>query len=112
MATTRRWMRRTPLIGVERHRVRHGAFQVVLQAGAGLSTGQGSDPQLMLRWSDDGGHQWSNEHWVTAGALGTYRTRAIWRRLGNSRGRIYEVSGSDPVLVALIEADVETGANA
>lgn len=112
MATTRRWMRRTPLIGVERYRVRHGAFQVVLQAGVGLSTGQGSDPQLMLRWSDDGGHAWSNEHWVTAGALGTYRTRAIWRRLGNSRGRIYEVSGSDAVLVALIEADVETGAHA
>ena len=39
-------------------------------------------PQAMLRWSNDGGSTWSNEHWVTIGKTGKYKNRAIWRRLG------------------------------
>jgi hypothetical protein len=27
----------------------------------------GYDPQVMLRWSDDAGHTWSNEHWNSMG---------------------------------------------
>jgi hypothetical protein len=43
---------------------------------------QGSDPQVMLRFSDDGGHTWSNEHWKSMGKIGRYGYRTIWRRLG------------------------------
>jgi hypothetical protein len=86
-------------------------FQLDLEAGVGLNDGQGEDPQLMLRWSDDGGHTWSDEHWVTAGRLGEYARRAIWRRLGRSRDRVFEVTISDPVKVAWLGAwlDVEPG---
>ena len=62
----------------------------------------------MLRWSDDGGHTWSNEHWTKLGKIGEYGHRAFWRRLGMTlklRDRIYEVSGSDPVKMVI------TGAN-
>ena len=45
----------------------------------------------MLRWSNDAGRTWSNEHWTQAGPLGAYDTRVIWRRLGQSRSRVYEV---------------------
>ena len=64
-------------------------------------------PQVMLRWSDDGGHTWSNEHWASMGKIGTFGTRVIWRRLGMTdklRDRVYEVSGTDPVKVAIIGA--------
>jgi len=70
---------------------------------------QGSDPQVMLRWSDDGGHTWSNEHWVSIGKIGEYYRRAIWRRLGMTmklRDRVYEVSGTDPVKIAIMGAEL------
>jgi hypothetical protein len=70
---------------------------------------QGSDPQVMLRWSDDGGHTWSNEHWVSIGKIGEYYRRAIWRRLGMTmklRDRVYEVSMTDPVKIAIMGAEL------
>jgi hypothetical protein len=30
----------------------------------------GYNPQVMLRFSDDGGHTWSNEHWKSMGKIG------------------------------------------
>ena len=69
----------------------------------------GYDPQVMLRWSDDSGHTWSNEHWTSMGKIGAYGTRAFWRRLGMTekiRSRIYEVSGTAPVKIALMGAEL------
>jgi hypothetical protein len=69
----------------------------------------GIDPQVMLRWSDDGGHTWSNEHWRSMGKTGTYGTRVIWRRLGMTlklRDRVYEVSGTDDVKIAIMGAEL------
>jgi len=66
-------------------------------------------PQVMLRWSDDGGHTWSREHWLPMGAEGQYFTRVIWRRLGMTtklRDRVYEVSGTDPVKIAIMGAEL------
>ena len=45
-------------------------LEVVLESGMGLTTGQGSDPQVMFRYSDDGGHKWSRELTVSAGKSG------------------------------------------
>ena len=76
----------------------------------------GANPQAMLRWSDDGGHNWSNEHWTSIGAIGAYGQRAIWRRLGMTlklRDRVYEVSGTDPVKLDIIGAELMlSGTNA
>jgi hypothetical protein len=73
-----------------------------------LSTA-GYNPQVMLRWSDDAGHTWSNEHWNSMGKIGAYGTRTIWRRLGMTekiRDRVYEVSGTDPVKIAIMGAEL------
>jgi hypothetical protein len=98
-----RWLRRAAVVNDQLRRVRHTAAQLAMETGVGLSTGQGSDPQIMLRWSDNGGHTYGNEHWVSAGALGQFKARALWRRLGQSRNRVYEVSGSDPVKLAILD---------
>jgi hypothetical protein len=66
-----------------------------------------NNPQAMLRWSNDGGSTWSNEHWTSVGQLGKYRNRAIWRRLGTARDRIFEVSVSDPVNFVIISANLK-----
>ncbi len=62
------------------------------------------DPQIMLRWSDDGGKTWSNERTMNCGQAGAFKTRAIARRLGRSRDRIYEVSASDPIPWRIVDA--------
>jgi hypothetical protein len=70
---------------------------------------QGADPQVMLRWSDDGGHTWSSEHWASMGKIGQYYKRVIWRRLGMTvklRDRVYEVSATDPVKIAIMGAEL------
>jgi hypothetical protein len=69
----------------------------------------GYSPQAMLRWSDDGGHTWSSEHWASMEPLGQYGYRTFWRRLGMTqklRDRVYELSGTDPVKIAIIGAEL------
>jgi hypothetical protein len=61
---------------------------------------------LMLQWSDDGGRTWSEDHWVTAGRLGRYACRAIWRRLGRARTRTWRVTFSDPTPTRFLDAYV------
>ena len=116
---TQKWLRSWRALPPGQNNLKRTAqhqLQLDCETGVGLNTGQGSDPQVMLRWSDDGGHTWSNEHWVTMGGIGTYGTRAIWRRLGMTlklRDRVYEVSGTDPVKVVLMGAELEaSGTNA
>ena len=99
-----RRFRRGPHLAQEQLLVVHHFFQLDMDVGVGLNSGQGSDPQVMLRWSDDGGNTWSNEHWRSAGKRGQYRTRVLWNRLGSSRDRIYEVAMSDPVPWKLVDA--------
>ena len=67
-------------------------------------------PQAMLRWSNDGGSTWSREYWVTIGQLGKYKNRAIWRRLGMARDRVYEVVITDPVKAVIVSANLKASA--
>ena len=97
-----------PGLEASRERVTMYAFEVYCETGVGLNSGQGADPQIMLRYSDDGGRNWSNELWRSLGAIGEYRTRAIWRSLGQFRQRDIELTITDPVrrLVMGYYADV------
>jgi hypothetical protein len=99
-----RWSATCPSINRGNEFLRHQRLELVFETGVGLITGQGSNPQAMLRFSDDGGRTWSNEHWRSMGGIGAYRTRAAWNRLGMARDRVYEVSISDPVRRTLVEA--------
>jgi hypothetical protein len=85
------------------------SLQLDVETGVGLNLGQGDNPQVMLRWSDDGGHTWSNEHWASMGAIGGFGIRTYWRRLGMTvklRDRVYEISGTDPVKIAIVGAEL------
>ena len=66
-----------------------------------------TNPQAMLRWSNDGGSTWSKEYWVPIGGLGKYKNRAIWRRLGMARDRVFEVSITDPVNAVIVSANLK-----
>lgn len=79
-------------------------FFLDMETGVGLTTGQGSDPQMMLDWSDNGGKTWSNEHWAPVGKIGEYTKRVRWQRLGSFRQRILRLSISDPVKSVIVKA--------
>ena len=104
-----RWWRRAPHVNTEAKMLRHGTLQLDMQVG---SADQGTDPQVTLRTSNNGGRTWGNERTVSSGAIGQYRKRVEWRQLGRARDRVYEVYGSDPVpTLCLVDAylDVQPG---
>ena len=96
------------------NRTTQHSLQLDCETGVGLDgVGQGVDPQVMLRWSDDGGHTWSNEHWKSMGRIGETGTRVFWRRLGMTlklRDRVYEISGTDPVSITIVGAELHASA--
>jgi len=105
-----RRLRRAPHLTSDLQRQYFHELQIQFQPGVGLSTGQGEDPQAMLRWSSDGGSTWSNEYWTTIGKQGRYANRAIWRRLGWSRDRVFEVVVTDPVKAVIVSANLKAEA--
>lgn len=82
---------------------------VDFETGIGITSGQGSDPQVMLRMSYDNGRTWGDERWSTIGKIGEYITRASWSRLGTARDFLIELTISDPVKVAIAGAGVRIG---
>jgi hypothetical protein len=102
-----RRLRRAPHLSAEQVEQFFARFQLQLEAGVGTASDPGTDPQLSLRWSDDGGHTWRAPLAVSAGLQGAFRRRAIWRRLGRSRDRVFEVSMTDPVKWVLLAASLD-----
>jgi hypothetical protein len=73
-------------------------LQLDMETGVGLQTGQGSNPQIMMQVSTDGGHTWGPEQWVSFGQVGQYQARAIWRRCtGVARDVVFKFRITDPV---------------
>jgi hypothetical protein len=75
-----------------------------METGVGLTTGQGSNPQIALSVSRDNGKTYGPEMWKTMGAIGEYRTRVEWHRLGTTRSFTPKIRISDPVKVAFVSA--------
>lgn len=97
-------IRRAPSLHKDRLRMFLHSIEVEFEAGVGITTGQGSDPQAMLSLSKDGGHTWTDEIWVPIGKRGEYKNRAIWRKLGDARQWVTEIKVTDPVPVTIIAA--------
>jgi hypothetical protein len=95
------------------NRIFYTDLQVDMETGIGLASGQGEDPLLMMRYSNDGGHTWSNIKTATLGKLGEYGARCRFMRLGAGRNRTWEISMTDPVKFVVLGAVVEaqTGVN-
>jgi len=89
----------------------HDRLEIVCKTGVGTTTGQGSDPQIMLDYSDDGGITWVSLPNKSLGPLGQYRKKVEWRALGSSPQRVYRAAVSDPVEIQIVDtvADVRGG---
>lgn len=85
--------------------VRFNAFHLDIVTGRAEANGNPmqKEPRIMLRWSDDG-ETWSKTRLLSLGRQGQRSQRVHARRLGalrrGSQGRTWEVSCSDPHVVA------------
>ena len=96
-----------PHLAKDMLRIFYSSFQLDIQQGDGLDGSvQGSSPICMLRFSDDGGRNWSNIKTASIGAIGQTKQRVFFRRLGQARDRVFEVTISDPVFVAIVGAEL------
>lgn len=101
-------VRTSPYPPQEQQRVAHHSLTIMMETGVGtIPPGQGTDPVAMLRWSDDGGHNWSNERRKKIGKIGKTKSRVRFTRLGGSNNysnRCYELTITDPVKVCITGA--------
>lgn len=80
--------------------------ELTIESGAGLTAGQGSDPQIRKSFSDDGGRTFSAEQSRSFGKIGEYKKRAIWRRNGRVPSyRVERFTVTDPVKANIIRFD-------
>jgi hypothetical protein len=103
-----RRVRRSPALVKENYRLFYSRFELDLEPGLASLSGQGSNPLVGMRYSDDGGKTWSNEQFRSAGARGEYGTEVVWNRLGMARRKTFEVVVSDPVPWRILNAYLET----
>lgn len=82
-------------------------LEVLAETGVGLTSGPGSDPEMMLDVSDDGGRTWRAFPNKKMGAIGQYRNLIHWERLGSAFDRVFRNSVSDPVKVIVSDAQLE-----
>jgi len=99
------------LFGKPGKRVTMNSFELIMETGVGLVTGQGQDPVILLQFSDDGGQTFSTEMPATIGKLGEFQWQVRWDCLGSFHERIMRVRISDPVFCSIhnASADLEVG---
>ena len=80
-----------------------GELEATFENGTGLTTGQGSDPQVMYDFSDNGGRTTKGPFKRDIGKIGEYGRRSIWRRQGRFPvARNVGLTVTDPIRANLI----------
>lgn len=92
-----RRLRQAPAILDQKRIVKYSKFELLMQTGLGLQSGQGSNPQVMMSYSDDGGNLWSDERLASAGMAGQYSKQVYWDRCGAGRDRVFRITMTDPI---------------
>jgi hypothetical protein len=95
----------SPPVHQDRKRIFCSLLELDMQTGVGLTVGQGSDPQVMLSISRDGGRTWGTfQKWSSLGKQGEYLTRVRFKKNGSGRQMLFKVKISDPVPRVIIGA--------
>ncbi len=84
-------------IGAPGKRLQMSRFELIMEKGVGLITGQGEDPLIMIEYSTDGGKSWSEGTWMRAGRLGETDIRAEWFSMITFYDLMVRITTSDPV---------------
>ena len=80
-----------------------GELEATFESGVGLTTGQGSDPQVIYSYSDDGGRTFIGNFKRGIGEIGKYEQRSVWRRQGRfPTSRMIRFTITEPVIANLL----------
>lgn len=105
------WKVRLPPVHDYPNRVIFNRLFLDVVPGTGLISGttDETDPNVMLRWSDDGGKTWSDERTAAVGTQGEFSKRVVFSELGESGedGRMFELSMSAAVARGLTGASAD-----
>lgn len=93
----------TPCISPHGQRLIFDELQVFCQVGQKSD----SEPKILLDWSDDGGVTWSNDRMGSIGAMGEFKKRVIFRRLGQSFNRVFRLRMTDTGRLVVTGAKVK-----
>jgi hypothetical protein len=93
----------TPVVNPHGTRLIFSELELIAQVGQET----GIDPQIILDWSDDRGKTWSHSQQQSLGKIGEYGKRVIFRRLGQSFGRVFRIRMGDPVRLVITGAKVK-----
>jgi len=100
----------TPQLDNEGQPFNIDALELWGDEGIGLTTGQGSNPTVLMSFSTNGGRSFSNTMARSFGKIGEFTNRTIWNSLGRvSREICFKFEVSDPVRwgFAKVEAQIE-----
>jgi len=82
-------------------------FQLLMEPGLGAVSGQGSNPQVLLRTSADV-KTWTGSLSATAGTLGAYTQNVYWTRLASSQQMwVPEIVVTDPIPWRIVGALID-----
>lgn len=90
----------------EQNPIFNHSIELVMDVGHG--TNNVPDPQVEIRWSDDGGHNYGNFRQRSMGAVGKYRKRIRIQKLGTFRNRVFHLRVSDAVQRDMIVGEVRS----
>lgn len=85
----------------ENELTRYNSLEIDMETGVGLSSGQGSDPQLMLQISKDKARTWGDTYSAGIGKIGEYNKVVRFRRIGIADCITFKIRITDPVKVAI-----------
>jgi hypothetical protein len=88
-------------------RAYHERLDMLVERGVGNTNDPGSDPEIMLDASDDGGMTWLSLPNRKIGKIGKYSQRCSWSALGSSDARTYRAAVSDPVKVTVMDTQLK-----
>jgi len=104
----RRLLRTSSVFHSERKYVSVNSLEIDANVGqAAVASGQGSAPQMVLKYSLDGGNTQEGEERIDLGALGQYDNRVRIHNLGCARDWTITMEITDPIDVIIMQAEVK-----
>jgi hypothetical protein len=94
-------------VGLRGKLLQMSRFELILETGVGLITGQGEDPKIMIEASYDGGKSWEPGTWMNIGRLGETNIRAEWFNLTTFYSLMIRITTTDPVDYSLYSGAID-----
>ncbi len=96
--------RTSPVVHAEQKEFFTDRLEFLMESG--FTDEQNFEPTVNLRWSDDGGVTFGNWIKENLGKIGEYQERVVFRMLGQSVNRVYDLEITSDVRRILIDCDV------